>query len=437
MKDVAKVMSCKKSGPDIEGLKRFASPVSTIDRGGTPFFAGRHQEIEDVELTIDGVMERFRDRKRMPAGDVTWLFQGPPGVGKSALLAQLDERWSSKENKSSPVSLPIPAEIIYNRAHLVAKIADVVAKTNNDTETADKLRQIVSIDHITSASVGGEFFLKASTQSSEHKSVATNPRELTWETLANLFPLEMWERPVVLMLDEVQSLRNRDAPSELLNLHQGIHGLPIIPIFAGLSDSYDVLRKQNISRMAHRHRVTLGALEHSEAEDAVKKMLDTFRVEGSNKAAWADRIAVECSCWPQHLQTGLQALAKVLSVHEGKLGSIEGEFANAVSELSETYRNEYYEDRLDDDLAGCLGLLCIVLDSARPPGKSLAKFKRIIADRADNSGAPEYQLPDGFNAAMLLDRMIKRGFLQLSKTGRRYICPIPSLTDYIYELIDD
>ena len=153
MKDVAKVMSCKKSGPDIEGLKRFASPVSTIDRGGTPFFAGRHQEIEDVELTIDGVMERFRDRKRMPAGDVTWLFQGPPGVGKSALLAQLDERWSSKENKSSPVSLPIPAEIIYNRAHLVAKIADVVAKTNNDTETADKLRQIVSIDHITSASV--------------------------------------------------------------------------------------------------------------------------------------------------------------------------------------------------------------------------------------------------------------------------------------------
>lgn len=38
MNGVAKEMSRKSSGPDIEGLKKFASPVSTVDRGGTPFF---------------------------------------------------------------------------------------------------------------------------------------------------------------------------------------------------------------------------------------------------------------------------------------------------------------------------------------------------------------------------------------------------------------
>ena len=85
----------------------------------------------------------------------------------------------------------------------------------------------------------------------------------------------------------------------------------------------------------------------------------------------------------------------------------------------------------------CIGLLGFILDSARPPGKSLMELKRNIAARADNDGASEHQLPDGFDAAMLLDRMIKRGFLQLSKTGRRYICPIPSLTDYVFELVDD
>lgn len=429
-------MSRECSKPDIEGLKKFASRVLTKDRGATPFFSGRLQEIEDIELSIEGVMERHRNGRQLPASDETWLFQGPPGVGKSALLARLVERWNSKENETPPVSLLIPAELIYNQAHLVAEIAEAVAIANNDAETADKLRQIVSVGPAAFSGIGGKFF-KAGAQSSGKNPITTNPRELTWKTLTTLFPLKIWKRPVVLMLDEVQSLRNQEASSELLNLHQGIHGLPIVPIFAGLLDSYDVLRKHDISRMSHRRRITLGALEQSEAEDAVKKMLDTFRVEGSNQSAWTERIAKECSGWPQHLQTGLQALAKILVGNEGKLGPIEGEFANAVSALSATYRNEYYEDRLDDDLAGCIGLLCFVLDSARPPGKSLMELKRNIAARADNNGASEHQLPDGFNAAMLLDRMIKRGFLQLSKTGRRYICPIPSLTDYVFELVDD
>ena len=152
---------------------------------------------------------------------------------------------------------------------------------------------------------------------------------------------------------------------------------------------------------------------------------------------WVSRVARECSGWPQHLQTGLQALANALVVNEGKLGPTVGDFANAVSEQSAIYRNEYYEDWLDDDLSGCLGLLYLVLELAHLLGKPLVELKRDIAVRANNNGGHKHRLPDGFNASMLLDRLLERGFLQLSNTGRRYIFPIPSLTDYIGELVGD
>ena len=150
---------------------------------------------------------------------------------------------------------------------------------NNDTDAADKLRQIVSVDRSSATDIGGEFVIRASTRISEAKSVVTNPRELTWETLARIFPRENWSRPIVLLLDEAQSLHHWEGPSEILNLHQGSHGLPIIPIYAGLSDSFEALRKHEISRMAQQRRVTLGALEQREAKAAVLSMLDAFHVE--------------------------------------------------------------------------------------------------------------------------------------------------------------
>ena len=239
------------------------------------------------------------------------------------------------------------------------------------------------------------------------------------------------------MLDEVQSMRDLAGQSEVSNLHQGIHGLPIIPIFAGLLDSYDALRKHHISRMSSRRRVTLGALEQSEAENSVKRMLDAFRVDSSNRCDWARRIAGECGGWPQHLHTNLQALAKVLATNNGMLAPTDGDFARFVSEISATYRNEYYEDRLDDDLVGCVGLLHIVLDSARHPGKTLAELNRAIAIHAKDSEDCKYQLPENLDASGLLNRMIMRGFLQRSGNGRRYFCPIPPLIGYIRELAQD
>ena len=419
---------------DIEPLKRFSSRILTKDRGASPFFSGRSQEIEDVELSIEGVMERLRVGKPRPASDGTWLFQGSPGAGKSALLEKLTERWNAKEQEGAPIALHIRPDIIQSQAKLVAGIADAVATAYNGIKPADKLRQIVEVDRGSMADIGGEFLIKASTQIQEGKSIVTNSRELTWETLTRFFPRKNWKRPIVLLLDEAQGLRRWKGPSEIPNLHQGIHGLPIITIFAGLSDSFDVLRTHGISRMSHRRRLTLGALEQQEAEAAVMLMLDKFRVGGAHHYDWARQIARDCNGWPQHLQTGLQALAKAVVDNDGMLGPTEGAFADTVLKKSETYRNEYYGERLDHDLAGSIGLLHIALDAARPPGKTLAELKNIITEHANDRKEYKYQLPNMLDASMFLNRLIERGFLQQAKSGHRLVCPIPSMADYISKL---
>ena len=427
-------MSCSDRESKLEVLKEFASPILSKDRGSTRFFSGRVQEIEDVELSIKGVMKRHLKGDPLPASDETWLFQGAPGAGKSALLRRLAERWDTRQDEDAPIALSIRADLVFNQSNLVAIIGDAIAIANNDAEAPNRLRQIVTTDRSSSTGIGGEFFIKANTQINEGKSVVTNPRELNWESLKNLFPKQNWKRPVILMLDEVQGLSRWSGPSEISNLHQGIHGLPIVPIFAGLSDSFDVLRMHDISRMARRRRVTLGALEQMEARKVVTTMLDAFCIEGSNHNDWARRIAMESCGLPQHLHVGLQALAKSVVSNNGMLGSTEGDFANSVSSVFAKYRKEYYRDRLDDDLANCVGLVYAILSEARPPGKTLGELRTIIEVRAKEDNEWKFQLPKLFDVSTLLDRMIKRSFLQLTDAGYRYICPIPSLTDYIGEL---
>lgn len=427
-------MRCNDREPKLEELKEFASPILNKDRGGTRFFSGRVQEIEDVELSLNGVMKRHIQGDPLPASDETWLFQGAPGAGKSALLRRLAERWDARQDEGAPIALTIRADLVINQSNLVAIIADAIATANNDVESSNRLRQIGAIGRSSSTGIGGELATRANTQINEGKSVAADPRELNWESLKNLFLKQNRKRPVVLMLDEVQGLSHWSGALEISNLHQGIHGLPIVPVFAGLSHSFDVLRRHDISRMARRRRVTLGALEQTEARKVVTMMLDAFCIEGSSHNDWARRIALESCGWPQHLHVGLQALAKSVVSNDGMLGSTEGDFANSVSGLFAKYRKEYYRNRLDDDLENCVDLIYVILNEARSPGKTLGELRSIISVQTREDSGRKFQLPKQFDVSTLLDRMIKRGFLQLTDADYRYICPIPSLTDYIGEL---
>ena len=71
------------SGPDLAGLEKF---VREGDRTEPLHFAGREAEIQAVEGLLDSVKEGKAGRTR--------VITAAPGAGKTALLRQLEARWT-------------------------------------------------------------------------------------------------------------------------------------------------------------------------------------------------------------------------------------------------------------------------------------------------------------------------------------------------------
>ncbi len=65
----------------------------------------------------------------------------------------------------------------------------------------------------------------------------------------------------------------------LSTLHEGKHGLLIIPLFAGLANSRKLLVQRGISRIGPDYIHTIGSLEPGQPGEAVRMMLKRFRVD--------------------------------------------------------------------------------------------------------------------------------------------------------------
>ena len=242
-------------------------------------------------------------------------------------------------------------------------------------------------------------------------------------------------RTIVLVLDEVQVLESFDANatrSVITGLHTGSHGGPILPVFAGLAHSHSVLQDCGISRFSRGHDRTLAALSLDEAAETVQMMLAGCRVRGNleTKRQWAQTLANESCGWPQHLHVAMQALASELLAAStpGQLEGVDSGFGVAVLRESALARDEYYERRIDEPLAGARQL---VAETFRRIGDGATRDEVLGHIRAAaRPGRGPHALPRGHDETMLLDRMIRRGLLQLTRT-KMLACPIPSLRDYI------
>ena len=81
-------------------------------------------------------------------------------------------------------------------------------------------------------------------------------------------------RPVVLFIDEIQSLpASMDAPEvrALRNLHLGTHGAPVLAVLAGLAHAKDVLADVGILYPGSRSVLPLGPLSPDEAAESARR----------------------------------------------------------------------------------------------------------------------------------------------------------------------
>ena len=250
--------------------------------------AGReHPDLADQSISDRGRAKHFHGREsilrdfRKLCGRVTadkhgtsFLIEGAPGVGKTALLDECADR-ARQSGWLVPGKIPIAAL--------------------HDT---DEMRRVIGgrrkFKFVRGPLGGwGRGWAGGSTISSPYHA------------------LEKVSKPLLLVLDEAQRLHaladtspGRDArlAMEVLNrIHNGDIGRPVILLAAGLGTTTEAFRRLGIARFRQGCEHALGGLA-PEAEHAVIR--DWLKLSGKAEGdpqPWIDSIMRDTHGWPQHI----------------------------------------------------------------------------------------------------------------------------------------
>ena len=381
--------------PELAGLLEFSKETA---RNSGRFFVGREAELE---LITDAAKVWMRD---IEAGNIPFglvLISGAPGAGKTALLHHL-------------VQNPPPS---------VAVLSVPLLRLSSEAELALSLKEA-----LTDRS-------QRATRGMRPMGIAANlgVAKFTWalpqQAPATLGDLERGlsgsrASAVMLLIDEVQTATPEQIQM-LSALHLGSAGIPLVPVLAGLSDAGDVLASGGISRRAVEYDVRLGTLNAGEPAEAVRLMLDEFRVRGSHetKHRWCREVEATSDRWPQHLKTSMTALARELLRTDGDLEQAD---RDRTFRDSATLRTRGYEVRRSPDMVDAEAVLAKFLRQTQMPvgrREALDALQRLM------DGDPLLSL----KPRELLDHLIHQGVLHDPSGERKYLCPIPSFRDHLIE----
>ncbi len=405
----------RRTSPDLEGLAEFAKRG---DRERAQFFVGRDRQISEVERLCARTLAQVRKMEPAVEG-ATQLVQGAPGAGKTAILSELRRRWEARGG-SAPVAVVAQVADLADTARIAILIAEAVRPGSSEgwrtTRTGD---------------VGGGVGAGvASVSGRSERSIA--PDSVTLYTLRETLPPHEWPRPVCLMVDEIQKV-GPEAEEVLLSLHLGTMGLPVVPVYAGLGDSYDVLQAVCSPRLSEGAVHDIGALAPEEAVEAVDLMLDRFRVDRTGAAAgWPQRLAGVSDRWPQHLHNGMRALAGGLVKAEGRLVHVD---SGAVAALEREHRVKRYRRIRSPEMTQSRLLVARVMAVVPREGVADSTVLARILQEARPADDPEGEglwLPEGMSARGFLKNLVHHGALQENDSGL-LSCPIPSFRSYLIE----
>ncbi len=358
------------------------------DRGPTPYFHGRTEIID----TFNRYINHYKSKQK---GGTTFLIQGAPGAGKTALLDVLSSRAEEKKWEVSKISI----EDLYTPASM-----------------AQSLGRSYTVDHEQAAKIGVKFI-----EGEYVRSVAghASPKEI----LKSLAPKE----GLVLVLDEAQYLINlNETPSEkhvardtLDVIHNGDVGRPVIFLTAGLGMTKSALISLGISRFMKDCTVGLGALEKGSERAVIQDWLIKEGGAKGDPALWIDAIAKECHGWPQHILSYMDPAVAYLESNNRRMTD---DGLNSVLEKGNEFRINYYRQRaheIDEEHRGALAAAVMNV----PIGGTLTRT--VIKDRLKLSGLIQEEADKLFKKA--LDQGI------IDERDGRYGVPIPSMQTWLVE----
>ena len=350
-----------------------------FDRGRAEFFHGRR--------TILGRFEKVCDGAIAVNGGTTFLVHGAPGAGKTALLNEC--------------------------ADAAARNGWLVAPSMVPLALADEERMKDAMAELFTLQIKDGITLR--------KDV---PQRAEGNTPSKV--LAHGNRPLLLVIDEAQNLRNLSdrsiadikvvASETLYKIHNGKLRRPVMLLAAGLSDTPNVFAGLGIFRFEEECDNALGVLSNDDARSVIHDWL-FYRGDVSEDATkWVDAIAQETHGWPQHIIAYMlpalerlsldgremtpQGLAKVLE--EGRLG-----------------RESYYRERTSTFDADELTALVDALQAAGP-GDHIPKLSIMQSLLATY---PHQEANRLFNLA------VHKGVL--SKDQKHYAVPVPSMRSWL------
>ena len=390
-------------GPDLKGLQSFANQT---DREESPIFVGRERETQRVLTHAEHIGEVHAEGRNTQGA--TMVIAGCPGSGKSAFLGHF-ARTFAKLELTSTVLIPVQC------SH-----QDLIARNSKELQTqlAELALEKMEGMHKTFQALAGDLGERLKLRN-------------TFERLQQKISKDAGKRTVVcLLVDEIQNVTEASAAAVQL-LHTRAFSPPVLPIYAGLDDSADRLKRIcRISRLSANAHMTMGALREHAAKEATTRLFEKYRVRSDEtaRAAWAEAIDQEAFDFAQHLHVALQAACGVLTA---SAGTARAEDAPEVKRRARAARERFYASTISDIVkVHAPAVLDVVHRATRTntplTERHLAKWAKESMHEHDPLSA-EYSNEE---ALALVERMRHQGILHLSAQGRPVV-PVPSLRAWL------
>ena len=419
--------------PDLKGLYKFATKTGRVD---PPSFVGRGEFIREFQEDVCTRTEEWYDGKPAPWEGGSWLFQGAPGAGKTALLREL-----KKITVPNSIGRPVNPDVCMLKKKVL----------NSDTKLESELLSLFPGnwlgDLIREIGLKISLFGGGAEISAENQAATKAWRRKVKKAMNNPGAF----RPLLVMIDEAQNISDK-AKDQVEWLQEGTHGLPILPVFGGLAWTRKRFKKLGLSRIDGNRAITLEALPEEDRREAVHRFFEKYRIVASPKATaeWAQAIADDCRGWPQHLHFSLQGMALAL-IAPGVDGNLDRADLEKSRQYAEEQRNDYYSDRLDSKELERKDILVAHGAKACNPDRTTTPFAlaRVIHEASEKAGGAGTMsasaLPEGMSATQFVDVMERAGILHeyrpVSKTTGKPLplqvkIPIPSFRTYLLDILE-